>query len=83
LVLPLPTDFKFQSVAESEVATQLVQQLGEGPAGRMQDFGGPEILTVGEMAKIWMNVKMIRKRLIHLPLPGSVAAGFRAGKIQA
>jgi uncharacterized protein YbjT (DUF2867 family) len=80
LVLPLPTDFKFQSVAESEVATRLVQQLGEGPAGMMAEMGGPEILPVGDMAKTWMNVKAIRKRLIHLPLPGSVAAGFRAGK---
>jgi uncharacterized protein YbjT (DUF2867 family) len=80
LVLPLPTDFKFQSVAESEVATRLVQQLGKGPAGMMVEMGGPEILTAGEMAKIWMNVKAIGKRLIHLPLPGTVAAGFRAGK---
>ena len=79
MVLPLPTDFKFQSVAESEVAERLVRQLGERPSGRLADYGGPEVLTLGAMARTWMSVKGVRKKLIHVPLPGAVAAGFRAG----
>ncbi len=80
LVMPLPTDVKFQSVDGSEVAALLVQQLAELPGGRLEDFGGPEVLTLGEMAEAWMDVKQIRKRLVHIPVPGSVAAAFRAGK---
>jgi uncharacterized protein YbjT (DUF2867 family) len=80
MVIPLPLDFKFQPVAESEVAARLVRQLGERASERLPDFGGPEVLTLGEMAATWLSVKGVRKKLIHVPLPGSVAAGFRAGK---
>jgi uncharacterized protein YbjT (DUF2867 family) len=80
MVMPLPLDFKFQPVAESEVAERLVRQLGTRASERLPDFGGPEVLTLGEMARTWMSVKGVRKKLIHVPLPGSVAAGFRAGK---
>ena len=80
IMMPLPTDFKFQPVAESEVAERLVRQLGEPPGERLLGYGGPEVLTLGEMAETWMSVKGVRKKLIHVPLPGSVAAGFRAGK---
>ena len=80
MVMPLPTDFKFQTVAESEVAERLVSHLFESPNGLIPDFGGPEILTLGEMAETWMSVKNVRKKLVQVPLPGAVAAGFRAGK---
>ncbi len=80
VLLPLPTGFKFQSVAESEVAARLVGCLDEGPRGRVEDFGGPEVLTLGEMAAVWMEAKGVRKKLVRLPLPGAAAAAFRAGK---
>jgi uncharacterized protein YbjT (DUF2867 family) len=80
VVMPLPMDFKFQCVAESEVAERLVQQLAKPPGGRLPDFGGAEVLTLGEMAETWMCVKRVRKRLVHLPIPGAIAACFRAGK---
>ena len=79
-VVPLPTDFKFQSVAAAEVADRLVVCLKEGPKGRLADFGGPETLSLGEMAKTWMEVRQARKRLVRLPIPGTIAAGFRAGR---
>jgi uncharacterized protein YbjT (DUF2867 family) len=80
LLMPLPTDVKFQSVSESEVAERLVQQLSERPGGLLPDFGGPEVLSLGEMAETWKEVKRLRKRVIHVPVPGRVASAFRAGK---
>lgn len=80
LIMPLPVDFKFQSVERGEVAGRLVACLDEGPRGRVADFGGPEVLTLGEMAAAWMEAKGVRKRVLRLPLPGAVAAGFRAGR---
>lgn len=80
LVMPLPTDFKVQSVERGEVAELLVECLNDGPRGRVPDFGGPEVLTLGEMAAAWMEARGVGKRLLRLPLPGAVAAGFRAGK---
>ena len=54
--------------------------LADGPRGRIADFGGPEVLTLGDIARTWMDVKGERRKLIRVPLPGAVAAGFRAGK---
>lgn len=79
-LMPLPTNFKFQSVDEMEVAERLARCLADGPRGRVADFGGPEVLTLGEMARTWMEIKGISKKLIHLPLPGAAAAGLRAGR---
>lgn len=80
LLMPLPTDFRFQSVDDAEVARRLVRQLDARPAGRLADFGGPEVLTLGEMVEAWRDAKGVRKRAVRLPLPGAVAAAFRAGK---
>ncbi len=79
-VLPLPASFKFQTVDESEVAERMAMCLSDGPRGRVPDFGGPEVLTYGAMARMWMDVKGMRRIVIPLPLPGAVASGFRAGK---
>lgn len=80
LVMPLPTDFKFRSVAESEVAGRLSACVGAGPRGRLADFGGPRVQTLGEMARAWKGARGVTKRVVRLPLPGAVAAAFRAGK---
>ena len=80
LVMLLPTDFKFQTVAEIEVVERLIACMKEPAIGPVIDFGGPEVLTLGEMARRWMSVNDVSKRLVRLPLPGNVAAAFRAGK---
>ena len=80
LVMPVAADFKFQPVAPSEVADQMTACINAGPRGRLADFGGPEVLSLLEMAETWKGVKGVRKVLIRVPVPGAVAAGFRAGK---
>lgn len=80
LIMLLPTDFKFQSVAEAEVVERLIECLRKTSPGPVSTFGGPEVLSLGEMANEWMRVHGVRKRLVRLPIPGSVAAAFRAGK---
>jgi uncharacterized protein YbjT (DUF2867 family) len=80
LVLPLPKEFKVQSVAESEVARRLAMCLAEEPRGGVFEFGGPDVLTFGDMARVWLDVRKLRRILLNIPLPGAVAAGFRAGR---
>lgn len=80
LVLPIPTDFRVQSVAASEVADRIVRCLGDGPSERLPDFGGPEVLTLGEAAEQWKQATGLRKPLVHVPVPGRTAAAIRAGK---
>jgi uncharacterized protein YbjT (DUF2867 family) len=80
LILPLPTTFRFQSVDTGEAAERFVRAVQDGPGGRLPDFGGPEVLTWGEMAAAWKNARGVRGPTVHLPLPGPLAAAFRAGK---
>lgn len=78
-VAPLPLHFKFQLIAASEVATRLVD-LAEGPpAGRAPDIGGPEVLTLDSIARAWQTRRGRPERLVNLPIPGQVGAGFRRG----
>jgi uncharacterized protein YbjT (DUF2867 family) len=80
LVLPIPTNFRIQSVAASDAALRLLRCVGEGPGGRLPDFGGPEVLTLGEAAEQWKAARAVRKRVVHLPVPGRIGAAFRRGE---
>jgi len=73
----VPTDFKFQPVDPGEVADYLVAHL-EGE-GYLPEFGGPEILNLGMMAKTWLQVRELRRVVWRFPLPGGIAQGFRRG----
>jgi uncharacterized protein YbjT (DUF2867 family) len=79
-IMPLPTKFIFQNVAAADVARRLWQCLAEGPRGRLPDMVGPEMMTLGGAAAVWREVRGVRKPIVHLPIPGAVAAAFRAGK---
>jgi uncharacterized protein YbjT (DUF2867 family) len=80
LILALPTTFRFQPVDAREVADRLLRAIDEGPRRRLRDFAGPEVLTLGEAAKAWKQARGVRKPIVHLPVPGRVAAAFKAGK---
>lgn len=80
LAAPLPTGWPMQTVAASDVASRLVLQLNRGPGGRLPNFGGPEIFSLGKYARKWMNASRVRKRLLPVPVPGKTARGFREGR---
>ena len=78
-ILPVPTDLPFQPVDAGEVAALLVDAVAAGPAGRLPDAGGPQVLKMGQMAESWRQARGLRRPIVHLPLPGKAAAGFRHG----
>jgi uncharacterized protein YbjT (DUF2867 family) len=80
LVLPLPAGFRFQSCATVEAAERLVRAAEAGPGGRLPDFGGPQVLTLAEMAAAWKAARGVRKPAVGLPLLGGLASALRAGK---
>jgi uncharacterized protein YbjT (DUF2867 family) len=80
LLLPLPAAFRFQPVATAEAAERLVRAAEQGPGGRLPDFGGPEVLTLGELARAWKAARGVHKPILPLRIPGALAAAFRAGK---
>jgi len=77
-VMPLPDGFVVQSVDAREVAVWLVRSLDERPRGRLADFGGPDVMRVGEAAAMWMRVNQLDKRIVNLAVPGFVGTSFRA-----
>jgi uncharacterized protein YbjT (DUF2867 family) len=78
-VAPLPVDFRFQTVAADEVAARVVELATAEPTGAVLNFGGPEVQTLGDMAARWRAECGRPRRVVRLPLPGSVARAFRAG----
>ncbi len=76
----LPTDFKAQTVDAREVAQRLCALVASGPSGHIPDFGGPEVLTFGEMIRAWLAVQEMHRVVVPLWLPGGFARGFRRGE---
>ncbi len=77
--MPVPTDFRIQSVAPSDLAARLVRAIADGPGGRVRDFGGPETMTLGDAVSQWRKIRAAPGRVMHLPIPGRVAGAFRNG----
>jgi uncharacterized protein YbjT (DUF2867 family) len=80
VVMPVPAGFRVQSVDVGEVANRLAECLNRGPSRTIVNFGGPEILRLEDMARTWMAVAHRVKPVLPIPLPGVVAAAFRAGR---
>lgn len=78
-LLLLPTGFQFQPVDEGETAEHLVASLGRGAGGRLPDLAGPEVLTLGEIARAWLAARGKRSPILPLPVMGKIAAAFRTG----
>ncbi len=79
-IAPLPLDFLFQPVAAREVARRIADLIVAEPAGRAVDLGGPEVLTLGDMAQRWRDQRGGLRRMVRLPIGGKVGAGFRLGR---
>lgn len=71
--------FSFQPIAVEEVASRLVELVGEAPAGRVDDIGGPQQLSSRQLAQAFKAATGSRRAIGSLPLPGKTAAGFAAG----
>jgi len=49
------------------------------PAGHVPDFGGPRVESVEETLPLFVALTRRRRLTLPLPIPGRVAAAFRAG----
>lgn len=79
VLLPVPAGFSFQPVEVREVADRLVELADQPGAGRVPDFGGPEVLPATGLAREWLRREHKRRRVVSVPVPGKAAAAFRAG----
>jgi uncharacterized protein YbjT (DUF2867 family) len=77
--LLVPRGFVGQPVDSGEVADRLIELALAPPAGRVPDVGGPEILSSSELARTYLEVAGLRKRLVEVPVPGRAARAWRDG----
>ncbi|NHN47254.1 NAD(P)H-binding protein [Halostella sp. JP-L12] len=78
-VWPLPTRFRVQPIDVGEVADAVVERATPTAGGRASLVGGPEVLTLREIAAAYRDARGLRRPIVRLPVPGRVAGGFRAG----
>lgn len=78
-IMPMPADWHFQSIDESEIGLRMADLALASPTGTIQEIGGPQVLSLGEMARTWIALRQMHRTALPLRLPGKVAAGYRRG----
>lgn len=78
-VTVLPSGTSLQPVDVGEVAARLVDLVEAGPSGRVEDMGGPQVLTVDEVVETLERATGRRRRTVYVRLPSKAFAAFRAG----
>lgn len=76
-VLPLPTELRSQPVDSRDFADYLVRRVADGPGGQCADFGGPEVLTLGELFAQWQQIRGGQRRVLRVPVPSAVERAAR------
>ena len=69
-IVPLP-DMPVEPVDTTDFADYLVESVGPGPAGRLADFGGPEVLTFTDAFDEWRQIRDGSVRTMRIPLPSA------------
>ena len=73
-----PAGMSDQPVDVREVASRLAQLVAAGPSGRVEDLGGPQVLTTTELMRTYLAARGRRRPVWTVPFPGPLS-GFRHG----
>ncbi|MFD0270266.1 SDR family oxidoreductase [Streptomyces sp. NPDC127106] len=77
--VPLPKGVRVQPVSVAEVADRMAELAVPTPAGRVPDMGGPEVRTLVELGRAYLEATGRKRRVFALPLAGRAYAGFLRG----
>ncbi len=77
----IPFAWQFQPVDTRNVAARLVEVTAGQPAGRLPDFGGPEVRTFKSLAEPWLKARQLSKRLVNMPMPLKFSRQVAEGKL--
>jgi uncharacterized protein YbjT (DUF2867 family) len=80
-VMVVPRGFLGQPIDAGEVADRLVELALSGPAGRVPDVGGPEVRTLSDAARAYLEIRGRRRGIFEVPVPGKTARAFREGAL--
>lgn len=80
-VMPIPRGFLGQPIDAGEVAGRLIELALSAPSGRVPDIGGPEVRTLADAARSYVEIIGRRRRIFEVPFPGKTARAFREGAL--
>jgi len=69
-IWPLPSNLPMQPGDSADFAEYVVECVADGPGGDRTEFGGPEILTLVELARQYQLARGITRRIVRVRLPG-------------
>jgi uncharacterized protein YbjT (DUF2867 family) len=78
-VLNNPPDAQYQLIETGEAAEALVRHVGEAPAGRLPDIGGPEVLTLDEIIRQWLEAQGLKREIVYGAADPAIAEAVRSG----
>lgn len=78
-IVPAPRGLRFEPVGAEEVAEALAGLALGGPAGRVPDLAGPEVLDAERIMTSLLEFRGRRRPLWRLHIPGAVGRAYRAG----
>jgi uncharacterized protein YbjT (DUF2867 family) len=79
VMMPVPAGVRLQPIAPSAVARVLAEFAIGDPAGRAPDLGGPEILDLDTLARLYLRAAGRHRRIVGVPLRGRAMRALRAG----
>ncbi len=74
----LPAKVLMQPIQIEVVARELLQMPQGAPLNGIKNTGGAEVLSLGEMAKLWLKATKKKRLILPLPLRGA-ASGLKKG----
>ena len=77
--VPVPAGMRFQSIDHREVANRLVQLVEQEPSRRTPEMGGPQVLTIEEMAAAYLRPRGRKAIVRPEPVAGALFDVFRSG----
>lgn len=77
----LPHKVPVQPIDVSVVAEQLVNMCFEQPSNHTENIGGKEVLSLEEIAAVWLNIQNKRKTIVNMPLWGKAGRSLKAGSL--
>lgn len=70
---------RFQPIDTRDVASRLVSLIDKGPAGRVEDIGGPAVYEHAELGRMYLASRGSRRRVLALPVPGHLVGALKSG----
>ena len=77
----IPFAWQFQPVDTRDVAARLVDVTAGPPAGRLPDFGGPEVRSFKSLAESWLRARKLNKRLVDMSVPIKFSRQVAEGRL--